>query len=609
MKQVIQDNIWGQRIPSANRYYEEWEKLFKCDILDKYYEGIQWKSQRELGYDPYVINKFYETVQIKVAQFMPTFPGFQVTAYPGNSDQNITSAAASSQLKGDILNTIIQDPHTNFAEEIEMAYIDSFFRFGMIEVNYSAEWIDNPNAQKPLLQRDVDSTKNNRSKIIDEPSKLPVNERVYYKHIGAKRFRVGGIDNKYLNRCGWVGYYEWVYRDDLLSLKIMNRDKVESASSIVPRDETLVIDRDADRLQLGALKIWKLWDLKAKVHVIILDAPCVTIFQKNFKRLPLFDLRPNRRIKTEGFYPMPPAFSWLSPQNEINETREQLRAHRRRFIRKFQVMEGQIDDEEIEKFETGPDGALVKVKTLNAITPITNADLGSATNEAMATSADDLNRISGTADEDRGVADRTTATQANIVNAKSALRENKERDRVVRWMSHIGRETLLIVRDRFTGKLLVKMTSPEGEAFLGNVGQNEAIYDFVTSEDLDDGYDFRVDVDITSLSTASQQLEKQKMLEFLSILNQYPMVAFSPYLVREIAYRTGYRNEKAIGELQKMALLMELGRMQQLQGQIQQPLPQGGPAGQQITQQATPPDMEKIRNQLTNQLGQTGPVQ
>lgn len=609
MKQVIQDNIWGQRIPSANRYYEEWEKLFKCDILDKYYEGIQWKSQRELGYDPYVINKFYETVQIKVAQFMPTFPGFQVTAYPGNSDQNITSAAASSQLKGDILNTIIQDPHTNFAEEIEMAYIDSFFRFGMIEVNYSAEWIDNPNAQKPLLQRDVDSTKNNRSKIIDEPSKLPVNERVYYKHIGAKRFRVGGIDNKYLNRCGWVGYYEWVYRDDLLSLKIMNRDKVESASSIVPRDETLVIDRDADRLQLGALKIWKLWDLKAKVHVIILDAPCVTIFQKSFKRLPLFDLRPNRRIKTEGFYPMPPAFSWLSPQNEINETREQLRAHRRRFIRKFQVMEGQIDDEEIEKFETGPDGALVKVKTLNAITPITNADLGSATNEAMATSADDLNRISGTADEDRGVADRTTATQANIVNAKSALRENKERDRVVRWMSHIGRETLLIVRDRFTGKLLVKMTSPEGEAFLGNVGQNEAIYDFVTSEDLDDGYDFRVDVDITSLSTASQQLEKQKMLEFLSILNQYPMVAFSPYLVREIAYRTGYRNEKAIGELQKMALLMELGRMQQLQGQIQQPLPQGGPAGQQITQQATPPDMEKIRNQLTNQLGQTGPVQ
>src|ERR1043166_3188735 len=98
------------------------------------------------------------------------------------------------------------------------------------------------------------------------------------------------------------------------------------------------------------------------------------------------------------------------------------------------------------------------------------------------------------------------------------------------------------------------------------------------------------------------------MLEFLSVLNQFPMIAFSPYLVREAAYRIGYRNEKAIAELQQMALLMELARMNQLraaagQGQQQQgvPMPQNGNAGQQIVAQQTPPDAEKIRNQLQNQ--------
>jgi hypothetical protein len=85
------------------------------------------------------------------------------------------------------------------------------------------------------------------------------------------------------------------------------------------------------------------------------------------------------------------------------------------------------------------------------------------------------------------------------------------------------------------------------------------------------------------------------------------MVAFSPYLVREAAVRIGYRNEKAIGEFQKMALLMEFARMNQLQAQAaasQAMLTQATGAPQQINQQATPPEQEQIRQQLQNQLPQ-----
>ena len=123
----------------------------------------------------------------------------------------------------------------------------------------------------------------------------------------------------------------------------------------------------------------------------------VTIYERKLKRLPLFDYRPDRRLITEGFYPIPVAFNWLSPQNEINETREMLRTHRRRFVRKFMILAGSVDDEEIEKFETGPDGALIKVNRENAITPIQNADLRcSFVNETLETSARrNLNRISG----------------------------------------------------------------------------------------------------------------------------------------------------------------------------------------------------------------------
>jgi hypothetical protein len=616
-KQTIEDNIWGRRLDTADKFYRSWESLFKCDILDKYYEGEQWRSQRQLGYNPYVINKVYETIQIKIANFIPTFPSFLVASRVGNED-DIATAAHSAQLKEDLLNTITQDPENNFSEEVEQAYKDSFFRFGMIEVGYAADWIENPNAPKPLLGKDTDVRLSDRlkRKIIEEPAEIPQNERVYFKHIPAKTFRVGGNDHKYLNRCGWVGYYEYVDKDDLLALKkLMNRDKVEQATvSDSEESNRETVRHDTAEYARNSLKIWHIWDLKAELRLLVLDSPKVTVFQKKYDFLPLFDLRPDRRLITNGFYPIPPAFHWLSPQDEYNETREMLRAHRRRFVRKFQVIEGMIDDEEIEKFETGPDGALIKVKRENSITPVENADLGQSVEQSIATSADDLNRISGTSDESRGVADRTTATQANIVNQRTGIRDGKERDRVVKWFSHIGRAVLLIVREKFTGKTLAKLTQAEGESFLGSVNPNKPLYRYITAEDLRDGYDFKIDVDVTSMSTTAQIDEKKKLLEYLSVLTQFPMVAFSPYLVREIAYRIGYRNEKAIAEFQQMALLMELARMNQLK-QAANPappqMPQPGPAGQQITQQATPPGAEQIRNQLTNQLPQVagGPVQ
>jgi hypothetical protein len=287
-----------------------------------------------------------------------------------------------------------------------------------------------------------------------------------------------------------------------------------------------------------------------------------------------------------------------------------LRSHRRRFVRKFQIIEDMVDEEEIEKFETGPDGALIKVKRENAITPIANADLGSAESLAIQTSSDDMDRISGTSQEERGVADRTTATQANIVNQRSGIRENKERDRFVLWMATFGREALLLSKEKLALGIWVKLTSPEGEHIFGSVQTNAPAYKWVTSEDIEDGYDFRINVDITSMSTTAQDDEKQKFLQFLSVSAQFPQIALSPTLVREAAYRCGYRNEKVIKELQQMALLHQLGLMNQLKASLAQQQeamqPQGGPQGgnapQQLMAQMQPPDVEQMRNQLQGQL-------
>jgi hypothetical protein len=638
-KQQIKDNVWSDRLKAADRYYEQWEKRFRCNELEKYVEGLQWRNQLEMGYDPYVINKFYEIIELKVAKFVPSFPNFVLTPKPFAQEWDFETAARTTQTKEDFLNTLVDNDKVHFTEECELAYKDHFTRFGIIEVGYSADWIQNPNAQEPLLKKNTDQDKKGESgrKIVDQPPELPYNERIFFKHVPAKRFRVGGIDNKYLDHCGWCGYYEYIDKDDLLALKIMNRDKVENAQgSIDLMDDSLDIETNDNKpIRFpNSLKIWKLWDLRARLQLIVLDSPSVTVFQRSFKRLPLIDFRPDRRVRTSGFYPIPPSYQWLSPQNEINETREQLRAHRRRFIRKFFVEEGAMDDAEIEKWETGPDGSLVKVKPgRNGPTAVQDANLGSAIAESIPLSADDLNRISGTTNEEQGVSDRTTATQAKLVDARSSVRGSKDQDRIVGWFSRMGREALLLAKEKMAIGTWIKTLSPEGPfselsryssmdpqiqqklgQIFGNVGQTiqnlKPIYKWITSEDLSGDFDFGVEVDLVSMSQSIQQIELQKLVQFLSMLTQFPMVAFSPILIRELAYRIGYRNERVLAEFQKMALMMELGRMQQMGaaapgGQPGQPqLPEPGGNAQQITQQMQPNTTAQMSDQLKNNLPQ-----
>lgn len=597
--QLINDKIWETRISEANRYYQDWEGLFRCKILEKYYEGKQWEGDNP--FENYTVNQIYETIQIQLAQHIPIDPRFILSPRPQFGDYDLELAALSSQIKQDVLNTLISDDDSHFVEELEMAYKDAKTRFGIIEVGYSADWIENPRAPRPLLNVDKNSEDTNQKpKVVsNEPKQVPTNERIYFKHIGATRFRVGGIDHKYLNYCSWVGYYEWVDRNDLLALKIMNRDKVSFPDNFSKRSET-VSDYSEGSTNSDKVKIWHIWDNKAKLRLIVLDNPCVTLFQRKFERLPLFDFRPDRRLLTEGFYPIPPVFHWISPQNEINETREQLRNHRRRFIRKFQVVEQMVEDIEIEKFESDQDGALVKVKQANAIQPITDAPLSSSINQAIITSSEDINKLSGVSSASRGVTDRTTATQSQIIETRARLRESTEQQRVNKWICKIGREALLTARDKFTLGIWAEMTSDSASDVFGEVKANQAVYEFISAKQLNDPYDFKIRIDVSSLSAPVQEEAKREFLEFLTITSQFPQIALSPTLIREAAYRVGYRNEKVIKEMQRMALITSLGLSQQIKQQ--------GPSGEQIAQQIvanqTPPTQEEVRNQLSRQLMQ-----
>src|SRR6187401_1936962 len=113
-------------------------------------------------------------------------------------------------------------------------------------------------------------------------------------------------------------------------------------------------------------------------------------------------------------------------------------------------------------------------------------------------------------------------------------------------------------------------------------------YKVLNPADLDDGYDFKLIVDVSSTSPAQNEVEKRKFIEFVSMLKNFPELSLSPLLIRETAYKIGYRNERVIREIQNAALLQMMAAQAQ-----------GGPPGaaqnpgtgepQRVTEANTPP--------------------
>ena len=596
--------FWKNSISRANKYYNTWESMWHCDVLEKYYKGKQVVIPVK-GAEPLKVNLVYAQIKTKEANILLSYPKYQITPKPGNSDWNQEFAMKSAQLKEDVLNTVIDNEKEAFTNTMRRTFLDSLFRFGVVEVGYAADFVQNPLAHAPLLKSQEtkpgedteDKDLDDDPKIAQMPEELPENEKVYIKRIPAKRFRVGTRDAEELDRCDWVGYYEFFNAADLKVIKGLKSKYLDEMTTLSPDEYTVEAQTMSDGLGnekplQNTLKVWKIWDLRAKKKFLFLDVSSEIIWEDDFNRLNLKGLRWD--FDNDGWYPIPPVYQWLSPQNEYNESREMMRNYRKRFLRKYQSVGNKLDQEEMDKMTSNEDGSIINVEQADQIRPISNPELSSAVKESLVISKDDFNEVTGASSADRGRSDRTTATEAQRIAMKADVRDSAEDSLMMALYKSIGREALLVMQERFVEGTWAKLSSDAGEQFLGDVNP-DVTFQYVTGEEMDDGYDFKVDCEIISASPSKNEDEEKKFLKFMSYVNQFPQVALSPLLIREAAYRAGYRNEKVIAEMQKMAQLTMLGAVGQAGGQP-------GQTAQAVTAQQLPPTQEQITNQLATRL-------
>jgi hypothetical protein len=616
---MTKSSPWPIRLQAAQRAYEDWSNKFRCDILEQYYEGFHWKHRKDFnlaGYNPYTVNLFYTTIKIKLANFLIKRPQFLIAPKPGNSDWNLDFAVKTANLKQDTLNTIINNMNVNFARHMKLAALDSFFRFGLIEVGYATDWRNPQKTEDELKSWDDTAVTPQEDKIIEE-NELLENESFFVKRIKPKRFRIASGEATDLKDHEWCGYYEFIYTNILKKTKGIKWPKEAPDTELYNSDYAGLLDREdvdsASRnymLHVGSLsKVWHIFDNVSHTRYLYLDTYWdKPIFETDNYRLPFLDLRWD--FRTEGFYPIPPCFNWLGPQDEINEAREQTRSYRRRFTRKFQVLQDNIDIEEEEKFASSHDGALIKVRKENAITPIENPNLGSTHENALLLAKDDFIAVSGTSAEVTKSADRETATKSALEDQRSRIRESAEQIDFTEFTCLVGREILMQAAEKMNIGMWIKWNGDPGDpqnpqGILKDIQSNSLPVQYITSRDISDGYDFEIEIDVINGTPAAMQQQQNSFITFLSLLQKFPMLALSPLLIRKAAHICGYRDEAVIQQLQQAAVLSMAAQASQQANKQGMSLEQAGQSANETQtkmKQMEQPTADTIENQIDSQL-------
>jgi hypothetical protein len=454
---------------------------------------------------------------------------------------------------------------------------------GIIEVGYTADWIDNPDAGKPVLKEEDDTeVKDSDGNTVIHGDRVVQSENLFIKRIPHETFRVSISSKQKLDRNDYVAYFEWQYVEDVKRNKNYKNTTNLKPGGIISKEVTGELSTNNDEIEHhhGMVKIWKIWDLRTKKKHVIAEGHQKYLQEDvPFKYLPFSVLKFHEQLKS--FYPLPPVSQWLSTQDEINETREGQRAHRRRFYRRYTYMDGAIDEPELEKLENGGDGVYVKANQRDPIMPVPDAPLDGANWMHLDQSKQDFMTVSSVGGEQRGVADADTATQASIIDQRSRLRETAARSKVSKWLANIARLMLLTIRDNMALEFWIKRTTDPIAASQDplKIQEIQTVWEEIQSDDLGDT-DLDVAIDLASMSPVTTAIERDSWSQVLMLLINPQMISIlskSEVILRKTLKLYGVTSENEIQEVKRV--MIEIQQEMQMMALAGAMAKSGGGAG------------------------------
>lgn len=572
---------WKKRIDSAKATKEKWEVANRVKECYTYWKGDQLLAPfDEFGQRRVQINKIHPEVKNNLPSLYFFRPYARLTTAPERTNDPGSDIEASTTLLQDTVNHLIRDPETRFKENTFLALKEAHWAMGAVEVGYSADWADAPNADRPPL-KETDKTKladgikgEGEGYADDDDDELTAGpevdadyaamvaevkalkdklraERFYVKFIPTKQVLCSPSDKAIVEENDWVGYYEDMPLEDVKRSKAFkNKKNLKGSTGDADRDKE--VDEYCE--STGALKtvrLYKVWDLRTKVRYVFAEGHEKCLMKQPFKRLPLKFLRFD--IDPYHFFPRPPLLSKLSPQDEYNDSREYLRKVRKGTVPRYTYDRGGIEANQLQKLESGEMGTYVprnEGAAGDVIAPIQQPTYSENALQTLTLSDKEFADVGGVGG-DAKVSQTKTATQAKIAETKLQAQDSFERTQVAEWLADVSKELLALAIERMNIDRWVEVNMPADSMLGQQIAMDIAMkFEKVNAQILSDsaqGIRWDVIVDVESLSPVSEEEKFQKLMGALTAISASPvarLLSVSPPLLKMFLDGIGVKSAK-----------------------------------------------------------------
>lgn len=577
--------LWLKRIQAADKEKEKWESRYEVARCREYWCGLQRDDPGTGDNRKAQVNRILPTIRSRIPSLYFYYPFARVVASPAKSDTAGATIDDKAQLIQDTANSLLRDPRCGLKDQTFLALKEAHWAFGCVEVGYSADFIDNPSLKDtapPLQEEEQTEGVESYKKVIKE-------EWFWTRRIPPRQVMVSSPERTVVEENDWVGYWEYQNLEDVKkATAYSNTSGLKSSGG----DKTKEDDTDTAAQDV---KIFKVWDLRAKKRYVLAEGHDKMLLKADFERLPLFFLR--FELEPDRFRPIPPIYNLLGVQDEYNDSREFLRIQRKTRVPRFVVLRDGVLPSEVEKFEANDPNTWIfreNNSTENVISPVMQPALSDSALQSLTLSRQEFDELSGVGAESRQQAGSGTATQAAIMNQRQTIQDSFDRYTVANWLGQIIRELVLLAIDKMTLPRWIQVNSDQySPEFMQDAQVIAGLHKEITLQNLQDAHDdmrWDVTVDIESLSPVSEQEKQGQWMQALNLISNpavAPLLAMSEPLLKRTLDLNGIKSAKDQGAIrealaQKAKMEMAMAQQQGMGGGPPgvAPMPgQPGPAG------------------------------
>jgi len=188
----------------------------------------------------------------------------------------------------------------------------------------------------------------------------------------------------------------------------------------------------------------------------------------------------------DNFYPIGEIESIESLQLELNETRNQMLNHRKRFARKWIYASSMFDEDGVRALESDVDNTMIPIlgdaNPNNYIAPLPSIGTPPDFYNQSQLIEEDINTVSGVSDYMRGQPEsaiRRTATEAAMIQDAANSRARDKLAKVESFLADIGEMIVSLMQQFLDGEHVARITSVAGRAWVNyDVDYLKGSYDF-----------------------------------------------------------------------------------------------------------------------------------